>query len=254
MGARRRSRITVARQGIPLCCVLVTVDHDTASPAGSKFWATATTVLDELNAATSVLSTSDSTGNDVLDTIEHLIGMISERTPEVLQESDPYLAEAFLVGAVGCAKALSLGDGQKQRRELRLPLERTRQALRDLLAERYVSQDRPPKDVARWVVEVSGVSQQDIAALIRVAPRTLQRWLSTSEATAPSGEEEVRMRTLARIIDQLRWSMTPVGVVRWLKRPHPDLKGRPPAELLDKPGAYAELPKLAAATRAMVAS
>jgi uncharacterized protein (DUF2384 family) len=233
---------------------VVTIDHDRTTPAVSRFWASATTVLAELNAATSVLSTSNSAGHDVLETIERLIEMISERTPEVLRESDPYLAEAFLVGAVGCAKAMWVGDEQKQRRELRLPLERTRQALRDLLDERYVAQDRPPKDVARWVVDVSGVSQQDIAALVHVAPRTLQRWISTSEAAAPSGEEEVRMRTLARIIDQLRWSMTPVGVVRWLKRPHPDLKGRPPAELLDQPGAYAELPKLAAATRAMVAS
>lgn len=232
----------------------MTVDHDTTTPAVSRFWASATTMLEQLDTATSVLSTSSSTDRDVLGAIERLTEMISERTPEVFRESDPYLAEAFLAGAVGCAKALWVGDEQKQRRELRLPLERTRQALRDLIAERYVAQDRPPKDVARWVVDVSGVSQQDIAALIRVAPRTLQRWISTSEAAAPSGEEEIRMRTLARIIDQLRWSMTPVGVVRWLKRPHPDLKGRPPAELLDKPGAYAELPRLAAATRAMVAS
>ena len=233
---------------------MVTVDYDTTTPAVPRFWANAAAMLEELNVATSVLSTSNSAGRNVIETIERLVEMISEITPEVLRESDPYLVEAFLVGAVGCAKALWVGDDHKQRRELRLALERTRQALRDLLDECYVGQVRPPKEVARWVLEVSGVSQQEIAALVRVAPRTLQRWISTSEAAAPSGEEEVRVRTLARIIDQLRWSMTPVGVVRWLRRPHPDLGGRPPADLLDEPGAYAELPKLAAATRAMVAS
>lgn len=232
---------------------MVTVDHDAATPAVSRFWASATAVLEELNVATSVLSASNSAGRDVIETVERLVEMISEITPEVLRDSDPYLVEAFLVGAVGCAKALWVGDDHKQRRELRLALERTRQALRDLLDGCYVGQDRPAKEVARWVLDVSGVSQQEIAALVRVAPRTLQRWISAAEAAAPSGEEEVRVRTLARIIDQLRWSMTPVGVVRWLRRPHPDLGGRPPAELLDEPGAYAELPKLAAATRAMVA-
>ena len=108
----------------------MTVDHDTTTPAVSRFWASATTMLEQLNAATTVLSTSSSTDREVLGAIERLTEMISERMPEVLRESDPYLAEAFLAGAVGCAKALCVGDEQKQRRELRLPLERTRQALR----------------------------------------------------------------------------------------------------------------------------
>jgi hypothetical protein len=74
-----------------------------------------------------------------------------------------------------------LGNSTKQRRALRVSFERVRQALRDVLAERDVAADRPPKEIARW------------------------------------------------------------------------LAGRPSAELLGEPGAYRELPLLAATTRAMVA-
>lgn len=231
---------------------MVTVDYDSTTPVHADFWVRATAVLRELNEATVRLSAARAVDDEVDLAIRGLLSFLTGTTPEPLQGSDPYLVDAFLLGAVACGAACSIGDAEKKRREIRIPLERTRQALRDLLAERSVAQDRPAKEIARWLVEVSKVPQHQLAELLGVAPRTFQRWVSASESAAPSGEDEIRLRTLARTVDQLRWSMTPPGVVRWLKRPHPALKGRPPSELLDEAGAYAELPRLAAATRAMV--
>ena len=233
---------------------MVTHSDDTLTPGDSAFWTQASRLLEELNEATAHLSASKSVGAEVAAAVTHLVETFSLDDPEVLSGNDPYLVEALLVGTVGCAKAMWLGDDEKKRRELRLPLERSRQALRDLVAERHVALDRQPKDIARWVVENSGVPQPQIADLLGISARTLQRWISPSESAAPSGPEEVRLRTLARTIDQLRWSMTPAGVVSWLRRPHPNLKGRAPADLLETDAAYVELPRLAAATRAMVAT
>lgn len=232
----------------------MTGSDDTPTPARTRFWSQATRLLEELNEATDRLSASKSVDAEVTRAVTRLVETFASADPEALTGNDPYLVDALLVGTLGCAKAMWLGDDEKKRRELRIPLERSRQALRDLVAERHVALDRAPKDVARWVVEMSGVPQSDIAELLGVSARTLQRWISPTESAAPSGSDEVRLRTLARTIDQLRWSMTPAGVVSWLRRPHPGLKGRVPADLLDSEGAFAELPRLAAATRAMVAT
>lgn len=233
---------------------MVAPPNDTLTTTDSPFWRKGAKLLEELNEATRLLAGSKTVEPEVESAVAHLVETFSRPDLDALSSNDPYLVEALLVGTIGCAGTMWLGDAEKRRRELRLPLERARQALRDLVAERNVALDRPPKDVARWVGQVSGVPQHEIAELLGVAPRTLQRWISPSETAAPSGPEEVRLRTLARTVDQLRWSMTSAGVVSWLRRPHPDLKGQTPADLLDEPGAYAELPRLAAATRAMVAT
>lgn len=231
---------------------MVTPDHDKSTPI--RFEAQLAELLAELNNATARLASSREADEEVTFAVHRLAQTLSETNPEWLGGSDPYLVQAFLLGAVACADANSIGDGAKKRQQLRIPLERTRQALRDLLAERSVAQDEPAKQVVRWMVEVSQVPQHELADLIGVSPRTFQRWVSPAESAAPSGAEETRVRTLARTIDQLRWSMTPAGVVRWLQRPHPMLDGKAPIALLDEPGAYADLPRLGATARAMVAS
>jgi uncharacterized protein (DUF2384 family) len=227
---------------------------DNSTPDTEQFWSIAAELFDELQTATQALAASQTVPEAVRGVVEHLVKVMGNQTPDRFGGADPYLVESLLAGTVQCAGVAWLGDPENQRRELRMPLERTRQALRDLLAERHVAADQPTKQVARWIVDITGVSQHELANLVGVGTRTLQRWLSDTEAAAPSGDEEIRMRTLARTIDQLRWSMTPVGVVRWLQRPHPALSGRSPVDLLGEPSAYQELPRLAAATRAMVAT
>ncbi len=232
----------------------LTNDMTTPTRASTSFWSTATDLFAALDRATVELSTSDTASDDVLAVVRELVSRVGALSPEDFEGADPYLVEALLTGTAACANVGWLGDAAKQRRELRIPLERTRQALRDLLDERNVAADRPAKEVARWLLSITDVPQQELAEVLGVGTRTFQRWLSDREPAAPTGDDEMRLRTLARVVDQLRWSMTPVGVMRWLQRPHPLLGDRKPADLLGEPGAYAELPRLAATTRAMVAS
>ena len=229
-------------------------DRITPRPETGVFWAVAPDLLAAVSGATRELSTAGEASDNVLEAVRRLVQEVAPLSPEDFEGADPYLVEALLVGTVGCASAAWLEDGSKRRRELRIPLERARQALRDLVDERDVNASRPAKDVARWLAAVADVPQQELASVIGVGTRTFQRWVSDSAATEPTGDDETRLRTLARVIDQLRWSMTPTGAMRWLQRPHPSLGDRKPADLLGEPGAYGELPRLAAATRAMVAT
>jgi uncharacterized protein (DUF2384 family) len=228
---------------------------DTIAPdvAGQAFWAGAGELFADLNAATATLATATEVTEPVADAVGRLVQAVAPLSPPAFDAADPYLVEALLTGTVGCAQAIWATEPAARRSELRVPLERARQALRDLLDERNVAADRPAKAVARWLVEVTELPQHELAQLVGVATRTFQRWISDSEQAAPAGDDETRLRTLARTIDQLRWSMTPSGAVRWLQRPHPALDGGRPADLLAEPLGYSELPKLAASTRGMVA-
>ena len=234
---------------------MTTLWDDTLAPdlAAEAFWSGAAELFDELNTATAALATTTEVPRGVEEVVEQLVQSVAPLSPPAFGAADPYLVEALLTGTVGCAQAIWATRPEVRRGALRVPLERTRQALRDLLDERNVAADRPAKAVARWLVEVTELPQHELAQLLGIATRTFQRWISDSEHAAPAGDDETRLRTLARTIDQLRWSMTPSGAVRWLQRPHPGLEGRRPAELLTEPLGYSELPKLAASTRGMVA-
>jgi uncharacterized protein (DUF2384 family) len=218
------------------------------------FWDEAERLLDALDHASIELAASPAVSDNVAGVVRRLVEVIGPMSPEEFGAADPYLVEMLLAGMVAASGAMWLGDAEKRRRELRVPLERARQALRDLIAERDVALDRPAKEIARWLDDVSGVPQSQLAELLNVGARTFQRWVSPTESSSPSGADETRLRVLARTVDQLRWSMTSSGVVRWLGRPHPELGGRRPADLLDEPTAYRDLPRLAASTRAMTAT
>ncbi|MGH9169558.1 MAG: hypothetical protein ACRD0Z_01580 [Acidimicrobiales bacterium] len=231
------------------------VTNDMITPsAKTAFWAEAPELLAAVNRATAELSAARQVSQAVRGAVHQLVRVVAPLSPEDFAGADPYLVEALLTGTVACASALWMGKEAEQRRRLRVPLERARQALRDLLDERDVVADQPAKDVARWLVTVTGIPQHELAGIVGVGTRTFQRWVSETEAAGPSGEDEMRLRTFARVVGQLRWSMTPAGVVQWLQRPHPYMDGRRPLELLGEPGAYGDLPRLAGATRAMVAS
>ena len=177
------------------------------------------------------------------------------RNPETgLESVDPYLAEGLLGGAVVCLKALRDDDVARSRRELRLGLEQVRQALRDVLAEHPVSADQSAKAVARWLADTVSVPQAEVARILDVSPRTFQRWLSETDTAAPTGDDEMRLRIVARLVNHLRHSFTGPGALRWLERPHPQLGDRPPISLLGDEATYPALTQLAARARSMVAT
>ncbi len=182
----------------------------------------------------------------LVDTIADEVLAISR---DDLARMDPYLFLALQQGALAAYRAMHEPDPASERRQLRIGLERMRQALRDVAEEAPVRDARPAKEVARWLADTLHVSQAALAELAGTAPRTFQRWISAQDASAPQGEEERRLRTVARIANQLRHALSGPGVLAWFRRPRPELQGRSPAELLADPLATPDLLALAAAAR-----
>jgi uncharacterized protein (DUF2384 family) len=224
----------------------------TMTPASdaSHFWQLAPALFQQLNAAGGSLAVSEIVPQEVERSFEALVNALPD-TPEALGGANPYLVGALFASAVHGLQALHEEDPHLRRRRLRIPLERARQALRDLLAEEPVMEDRPPKQVAEWLLQHEEIPRVDLARLLAVSPSTLRRWANPTVPAAPRGSEARRLRILARVVNQLRWSYTSAGVVEWLGRPHPMLKGEAPEVLLEDPEGALALLRLASATRAM---
>lgn len=171
-----------------------------------------------------------------------------------VRDVDPYLVVAFQQGLIGALRALDLLDESQERRQLRVSIERMRQALRDFVEEVPASEAESAADIARWLVEVLDVPVARIADLLNVSPRTYQRWLSVAETTKPHGDDALRVRVAARIANHLRHVYTGPGVVRWFDRPHPQLKGEAPVVLLRQVERLNELVNLSAASRSSAAT
>jgi hypothetical protein len=162
-----------------------------------------------------------------------------------------HAVDPYLVGV--CVKAVAeLSDGalERDRRSLRVGLARLEHALRELAERRPVAPDRSPKEVVRWLVDHSDVSQRELAELVRVAPRTFQRWASTSEPAAPGEEQAARIRVVAAALVGLRHVLTPSGAIRWFGWPSRYLDDAPPRSLLTQPDRYGELLRAVDLTRA----
>lgn len=167
---------------------------------------------------------------------------------------DPYLLVALQQSMLASLRALDSPDHSGARRELRIRLEQLRQVYRDLADAKPIYEDRPPKALVKWIGEVVNVPQARLAALFGVSPRTFQRWLSESDESAPVGDDARRVRLVANLVAHLRHALTGHGVLDWLQRPHPQLGGRSPGELLDEPEALSQLTRLAASTRSTLAA
>lgn len=167
---------------------------------------------------------------------------------------DPYLVLAAQRALIGSLRALDLEDEAAARREMRVRLEQMRQVYRDLAEGAPIYEDRPIKDVVRWVDSVVDVPQARLAEVLAVSPRTLQRWVSYSDSAAPDGDDARRVRIVAAVVNQLRHALTGPGVVRWFEQPHPRIGRRRPVELLDDVDALGRLTGLAASTRSHTAA
>lgn len=192
-----------------------------------------------------------------LETVRHADAVSSELheladalpdTPAPLADIDPYLSNAILAAAV---HALTAADANELD-ELRLAVERLRQALRDVGDERPVWQVGS-KQAAIWLRDL-GIGVGDLARLLSVADSTARRWSSPEDSQAPTGDNAERLVMLAKIVNHLRHAMTPRGAVQWLLRPHPSLDDRRPVDQLKDRSSYQQLVHLASGTRSIVAS
>lgn len=204
--------------------------------------------MDEVSGATALLRDSPAVPPEVADLVDSLDTRLHADAPLKLG-GDPYLTTMLFAGALRAEKALRAGEPAGRRDELRVALEQFRQALRDLLANRPVGADRSVREVLAWTAAVTAAPQKELAELLGVSTRQLQRWLAPG-GTIPPGRDEARIRVVAQVTNQLRHVFTGPGVLAWFGRSHPAL-GVKPQDLLDDPLRYPMLLAAASGARAM---
>jgi hypothetical protein len=120
--------------------------------------------------------------------------------------------------------------------------ESIRHIIRDALDEDLGCDPGDVQCFTRLIVEaLPRIPQTDIAQLLRVDRKTVQRWLHGQ------GRASRRLYLVARLVNVLQHAWTPEGVIAWFGRPRQDLDGHDPLDVLDDP-AY-EQALIAAARR-----
>lgn len=204
-------------------------------------------VLDRLNAATVALQRSkDHVPEEVVRLVEGLGTELHSEAPSALA-ADPYQVARLFGATLQAEKALRHTQPSDQRRHLRTPLEVVRAALVDIIEERPVAADQPATEVLHSLMEMLNVSQGDLADLLRISKRQLQRWLAPG-ARGPVGDDEAKVRIVAQLVNLLRHSFTAPGVMRWFGRANP-LLGVAPVEWLDDSLHYPQLLSVARRSR-----
>jgi len=194
----------------------------------------------ELHELSMELAYHDTIPADIQARVRELTDAVDSHTASWGQV-DPYYVELVLRATLSAHIALMEPDVPDSRLRLRLALDSLSQAFASIAEDELVSDDRTGKELVAWLVATTEAPQAHIARLIGVSPRQFQRWLSPSESASPEGSDLRRVRTIARIVNQLRFSLTPGGVVEWFSWPSPELGRKRPIDLLDKP---AQLPRL----------
>jgi hypothetical protein len=211
-------------------------------------------VAHELGEANRRLAREVDTPPSVVDLVEDVTDAISEGDEHELAVVNPWLW-IRVQGAALRAQAALREDDPQRRRQLRLALEQMRFLFARIAEREPIGEDQPANEVARWLeATLPSVSQQRKADLLHVGLRTYQRWISSREPSTPTGEDERRLRVVARIVNQLRHSLTAPGVIEWFDHPRADLEGVSPADILDDPDQLELLLAAAAASRGNVAA
>ncbi len=211
-------------------------------------------VARELGEANAVLARQPETPASVVGLVAAVADAIAAGDDAQAAVVNPWLWIKLQSAAIRAQAALR-EDDPGRRRQLRLALEQMRFLFARIADREPIGEDRPAHEVARWLdAKLASVSQPRKAELLRVSARTYQRWVSDQEAARPSGEDERRLRVVARIVNQLRYSLTGPGVVEWFEHPRADLEGAPPSAVLDDPDKLELLITAAAASRGNIAA
>jgi hypothetical protein len=211
-------------------------------------------VAHELGEANRRLAREPEAPPSVIGLVENITDAISRGDEHDLAVINPWLW-IRVQGAALRAQASLREDDPERRRQLRLALEQMRFLFARIAERGPIGEDESANEVARWLETTLGsVSQQQKAQLLHVGARTYQRWISDRDATKPTAEDERRLRVVARIVNQLRHSLTGPGVIEWFGHPRADLDGASPAEVLDDADRLESLLAAAAASRGNVAA
>jgi len=200
------------------------------------------------------LGSEPETPASVIQLVQDVADAIAAGDDRAVAAVNPWLWIRLQSTALRAQAALRAEDPAR-RRELRLALEQMRFLFARIADRQPIGEDRPADEVARWLDHaLASVSQPRKAELLGVSPRTYQRWISERESASPTGEEERRVRVMARIVNQLRHSLTGPGVVDWFEHSRADLGGSSPSQVLGDPDRLEPLLAAAAASRGNVAA
>lgn len=208
-------------------------------------------LAERVGTASAVLARTAEVPDEAIAAIDEVRDVVAAMTPTEQDHVDPRLLDALQSGLLRAWQATDEGTPVERRRDLRRATEQVRQALWEIAEYQPVAADVPAKDVARWLTATLPVPRDDLASLLGVTARTLSRW-AASDSSEPSGRDEMRLRLLARVVSYLRHTLTGPGVVAWMQRPHPQLGGRTPTELLDDPVEAPHVLSVAASARSHV--
>ena len=211
-------------------------------------------VAHELGEANRRLGREPETPASVVGLVQDITDAIAGGDDVTVAAVNPWLWIALQRAALRAQASLRERDPER-RRQLRLALEQMRFLFARIADREPIGEDQPTDQVARWLdVTLASVSQPKKAELLHVSPRTYQRWISDREPARPSGSDERRLRVVARLVNQLRHSLTGPGVVDWFEHPRADLGGRSPSDVLDDSTKLERLLAAAAASRGNVAA
>lgn len=192
---------------------------------------------------------------EIAESVHQIAASVAEDTAMSRWEAiDPYLALIIHRAVIRASEAVHHAEAPEARDQLRVALESLRQGFAAIAENEPVGDERSPKEIARWLAETAEVPQNRLAELLGVSLRQFQRWVSTQETTQPEGDDVRRLRSVARIVNQLRFALTPAGAVEWFSWPRDDLHGRRPIDLLEEPDKLPELTAIAGGMRSTYAT
>lgn len=190
---------------------------------------------------------------DVAESVREIAAAVDLTNLRRWEAIDPHHAVIVLHSAVSAQRTLEDPDSIAARDQLRVALESIRQSLAAIAEREPVSDERSPKEIVQWLAQRTEVPQARLADLFGVSARQLQRWVSESERTQPEGEDARKVRLVARIVNQLRFVLTPGGTVEWFTWARKDLGNRRPLDLLDDPAQEPTLTLVAGSMRSAFA-
>ncbi|MBV9421645.1 MAG: hypothetical protein JOZ98_01950 [Solirubrobacterales bacterium] len=199
------------------------------------------------------LATTRVIPSDIAAEVRQIVAGVEETNLRRWESIDPTHAVIVLRSAVTAQRALEDPDSPAARDQLRVALESIRQSLAAIYEREPVGDERDAKQIVQWLLARTEVSQARLANLLGVSARQLQRWLSPTEGSRPEGEEARKVRLVARIVNQLRFALTPAGTVEWFSWPRSDLGSRAPQDLLSDPVEEPRLLRVAGAMRSTLA-
>lgn len=208
---------------------------------------------DELAAAGAALATSEELDPRTAELLRSVAERLASGGPaEWADGVDPYLLIELQRIGLSALLGLAADDESARVETAEIALESLQDVLADIADAAVVGDERSGREIVAWLREKTAMSNGELAGLLGVSKRKLDRWIAGD--SEPAAEDGMRLRVAARLVNQLRHAMTAVGAVRWLERPFAELGGRAPRELLGSADFAPQLFTLAARSRRSDAS